>query len=290
VAPVIWQRLGDVRHYLEPFAGSLAVLLARPHRPRVETVNDLEGHLVNVWRALAHDPRTVAQHARWPVSSVDLWARHDFLCSQRATLTAQLIADHRFSNPELAGLWIYCASTWTGSGLGRKPGLRSQPHVSHTGSGIHARRRRGQLPRLFEELQKRLHAVRILCGGWQDSLTDTILFGSGAPVGILLDPPYAHTRRQARLYATEDDCAPAVRDWAVAHGDNPQLRIALCGLAGEHAMPASWTAYPWQARGGLTNTKHHGRGSGETRQEMVWFSPHCLQPAQRDLHLREDHP
>jgi len=50
VAPVIWQHLGDVRHYLEPFAGSLAVLLGRPHRPRVETVNDLDGHLVNVYR------------------------------------------------------------------------------------------------------------------------------------------------------------------------------------------------------------------------------------------------
>src|SRR5262249_9598143 len=124
VAPVIWQHLGDVRHYLEPFAGSLAVLLARPHRPGVETVNDQDGHVVNVLRALAADPRTVAQVARWPVSSVDLWARHDALCSARDALTAQLIADHRYFDAELAGLWIYCASTWAGSGFGRKAGLR----------------------------------------------------------------------------------------------------------------------------------------------------------------------
>jgi hypothetical protein len=285
VAPVIWQRLGDVRHYLEPFAGSLAVLLARPHRPRVETVNDLDGHLVNVYRALAHNPRLVAQHASRPVSSVDLWARHDYVCSQRGALTAQLIADHRFFDAELAGLWIYCASAWTGSGFGWKAGLRGQPHVSHTGSGIHARRRQGHLPRLFAALQTRLRGVRMLCGDWRACLSETILFGSTTPVGLLLDPPYAQERRQARLYATEDDCAAAVRAWALAHGEHPKLRIALCGLAGEHAMPDTWTAYPWQARGGLTNTKHHGRGSGETRQEVVWFSPHCLDAAGRQGQL-----
>ena len=117
--------------------------------------------------------------------------------------------------------------------------------------------------------------------------TATLLFGSGAPVGLLLDPPYAQERRQARLYATEDDCAVAVRAWAVAHGENPKLRIAFCGLAGEHVMPDSWSAYRWQARGGLQNTKHNGRGSGETRHEVVWFSPHCPQAVQLDFQLRE---
>lgn len=42
VAGIVWPRLGDVSTYNEPFAGSLAVLLARPHTPRVETVNDLD--------------------------------------------------------------------------------------------------------------------------------------------------------------------------------------------------------------------------------------------------------
>ena len=29
-APAVWEALGDVDHYCEPFAGSLAVLLRRP--------------------------------------------------------------------------------------------------------------------------------------------------------------------------------------------------------------------------------------------------------------------
>jgi len=40
VASMVWQYLGDVDNYIEPFANSAAVLLARPHAPRVETIND----------------------------------------------------------------------------------------------------------------------------------------------------------------------------------------------------------------------------------------------------------
>ena len=44
-APLVWAALGDVANYVEPFAGSLAVLLARPSAPRVETVNGLDCYL-----------------------------------------------------------------------------------------------------------------------------------------------------------------------------------------------------------------------------------------------------
>lgn len=50
-APVVWALLGDVAHYVEPFCGSLAVLLERPHPCNrtyySETVNDADGLLVN---------------------------------------------------------------------------------------------------------------------------------------------------------------------------------------------------------------------------------------------------
>lgn len=53
VAHLVWSAFGaDVANYVEPFAGSLAVLLARPGEPRIETVNDLDGYLVNFWRAV----------------------------------------------------------------------------------------------------------------------------------------------------------------------------------------------------------------------------------------------
>ena len=55
VSHIVWERFGDVPNYVEPFAGSLAVLLGRPHPPKVETVNDLDGMVANFWRALAAD-------------------------------------------------------------------------------------------------------------------------------------------------------------------------------------------------------------------------------------------
>lgn len=63
VAPQVWAAFGDVPNYVEPFFGSGAVLLGRPHEPGIETVNDLDGFVANAWRALAHDPEEVAYWA-----------------------------------------------------------------------------------------------------------------------------------------------------------------------------------------------------------------------------------
>ena len=52
--------LPDHGHYVEPFAGSLAVLLAKP-RSRMETVNDLDGDLMTFWRVLRDQPEVLAR-------------------------------------------------------------------------------------------------------------------------------------------------------------------------------------------------------------------------------------
>ena len=51
LAPIIANLLPQHEHYVEPFAGSLAVLLAKKPS-RAETVNDLDGDLVTFWRVL----------------------------------------------------------------------------------------------------------------------------------------------------------------------------------------------------------------------------------------------
>lgn len=61
VASLVWSRLGDVSNFIEPFCGSAAMLLGRPHKPRdkprAETVNDMNCHIANFWRAVQADPR-----------------------------------------------------------------------------------------------------------------------------------------------------------------------------------------------------------------------------------------
>ena len=45
----------DHLHYVEPFAGGLSVLLAK-EQSKLETVNDLDRHLVTFWRVLRDRP------------------------------------------------------------------------------------------------------------------------------------------------------------------------------------------------------------------------------------------
>ena len=61
LAERIIQLLPPHRHYVEPFAGSLAVLLAKP-RADMETVNDLDGDLMTFWRVLRDQPEDLALH------------------------------------------------------------------------------------------------------------------------------------------------------------------------------------------------------------------------------------
>jgi hypothetical protein len=120
-APAVWDALGDVDHYVEPFAGSLAVLLRRPHTANrtyhSETVNDLDGLLCNAWRAIARDPDAVADAASWPVCESDLHARHLALLAWRAAGNAErLMADPEFYDARMAGWWAWGQSCWIGAG------------------------------------------------------------------------------------------------------------------------------------------------------------------------------
>lgn len=85
VADLVWERFGQVDNYVEAFAGSLAVLLANPEPAKIETVNDTDCHLVNFFRAVARVPNEVASFVDYPVTEVDLQARHAWLVSAKAT-------------------------------------------------------------------------------------------------------------------------------------------------------------------------------------------------------------
>jgi DNA adenine methylase len=62
LGPQIAALLPEHDHYVEPFAGSLAVLLAK-EPSRAETVNDLDGDLITFWRILRDEPESLARLA-----------------------------------------------------------------------------------------------------------------------------------------------------------------------------------------------------------------------------------
>jgi hypothetical protein len=133
--------------YVEPFAGSAAMLLGAPDGKRVETINDFDGDVANFWRAVAHDAEAVAGYADWPTNEVDLFARHSWLVRQRGDLLDRLHSDPEWYDAKIAGWWCWGACNWIGSGWcsGDGPWIhdgetlvdaRKLPHLGNAGRGI----------------------------------------------------------------------------------------------------------------------------------------------------------
>lgn len=382
VAHLVWDAFGDVPNYVEPFAGSLAVLLGRPGDARVETVNDLDCYLANFWRAVAAAPNEVATHADWPVNEADLHARHRWLVAQ-ADFRERMRADPEFYDARVAGWWVWGICQWIGGGWcatsnwgegsrgypsdertadqSRRPSNRGmgvhsrgdvtwdarpaaaamgmhsavakrpqltgnhgkgmgvhrardiagagewekRPALGRSGRGVQRNTLFNHVPLLagsrgaagrgvhgsgrttlgilawMSALSERLRRVRVVCGDWARVTGPAVTTCIGT-TGVLLDPPYADTaERDPSLYSCDSlEVAHQVREWAIEHGDDPALRIALCGYEGEHEMPESWRKVAWKANGGYGSRNPENKNRG---RERIWFSPHCLGSRQRDL-------
>ncbi len=303
VAHVVWDRFGDVPNYVEPFAGSLAVLLSRPTEPRLETVNDLDAYLANFWRAVQADPVEVALWAGYPVNECDLHARHRWLVGIGQNFHERMKAEPDFYNAKVAGWWVWGVAQWIGSGWCSRPEWRGRaavtgtaserrlaavgargdgappeqlPHLGNAGRGLHRK-----LPHLGDAgrgtfawmlaLADRLRHVRVACGEWARILGPSVTERQGV-TGVLLDPPYGDDEHAVK-YAAHSDVARDVASWALENGANPNLRIALCGYEGAYELPA-WETVAWKTRGGY-GSQGNGRGRANAERERIWFSPHC---------------
>jgi hypothetical protein len=314
-AETVWPAFGVVDNYVEPFAGSAAMLLAAPpDAARIETINDFDGFVANFWRAIAHDPDAVAHAADWPVNEIDLMARHSWLVRHRQPITEQLCADPAWYDARSAGWWVWGACNWIGSGwcsgngpwvhdgtsLVRKEGNAGQginrklphlgdagqginrklPHLGDAGQGINRQLPDGSTPRgefiraWMRELHERLRDVRVTCGDWQRVCQDSMTTRHGL-TAIFLDPPYEKGDMDYGAGGMGLGIAHAVRDWCAANGHNPQLRIVLCGHAGEHdaLLAQGWHTRSWKAGGGYALTDE---AVANRKSETLWCSPHCV--------------
>ena len=315
IAAAVWQRFGDVPNLVEPFAGSLAVLLARPdsHRwwERTETANDADGLLANYWRATQADPDAVAQWADRPIHECDLHAIHAYLVAHMGDLQAWLEGDPDYYDAKMAGWWLFGICLWIGTGFCSGEGPWQVEggqlvHLGNAGRGINRQRvhlgpwsggnginRRVDLPDIapdgsghadawsahlratMQRLADRLRRVRVCCGDWARVCGPSPTFKHGL-TGVFLDPPYSTVDRQADLYRVDSgDVAAEVMAWAIANGDNPLLRIAVCGYEGHFPVPAGWECFAWKTQGGY-GSQGEGRGRKNAAREVVYFSPHCL--------------
>ena len=286
-AATVWRALGDPSGYVEPFAGSAAILLARPafKGRRVETINDLDGWLVNVWRALQLSPHETAAHAIGPVAEIDYHARLAWLQERRTPdLVSWLEGDPEAHDPKAAGWWLYVTACGIGDPFGPGPwrvidgkltDTRKLPHLGDAGRGVLA---------YFDRLAARLHRVRITCGSWervvQPSVTRSGTGGDGARA-VFLDPPYSTS---GDLYAESTaGIGDDVREWCATRADG--MRVILCGYDTEHdaLLERGWVVIEGKSGGGAGYSTNAANG----RRERLWLSPECIQAHQDVLDFTE---
>ena len=274
---LIWEGLGQVDVYSEPFCGSAAVLLGRPggHRGR-EVIGDASGFVANFWRAVRAAPAEVAAAADRPTVSADIVAARRWLHSWSVGAIGDLTACVRWYDAEAAGLWGWLQSVC----------IAGKSDVCSSGSrGVMAQSEArdflpdgGRLRDWFEALAARLSRVVVLCGDWLGCVSDSRLMvtpgalSGSREVGVFLDPPYSGS---SGVYGASEELAASAWEWALEYGE--RYRIVYCSMAGDVMAPAGWRSVRRQLRGFRRRT--------DPAMEQLLFSPRCHGEAQGLLAL-----
>ena len=273
IAPTVWERVQKPRVYVEPFAGSIAVMFANPYwEDTLEIVNDLDGMVTNAWRSMKFDPEQTKLHSKWPTSELDLHARSTYCASKRDELEAKLRADPEFYDPKIAGWWMWGLCVGIGDTFIAQK--KSIPRLMKM-SGMQGKT--FDWDGFFQSMTERLEHVRIACGDWKRVVKPSVLDRFTGSTLVFLDPPYARTERHDTYAHESYTVASEVEEWCLEHGDREDLQIVLAGYEGDYALPSSWDVVAWQTNGGLS-VFGEGKGKENSKRERIWFSPSCSGP------------
>jgi site-specific DNA-adenine methylase len=275
-AALVWEHLGNPNAYLEPFAGTLAVLLQRPHPPGAEVVCDLDGYIANFHRAIKYDWQDVLAQVSGPVSEVDMVSYNRWLIENRDLLTPKLEADPDFYDTLAAARWWMGASSWFGKGWSWK-NARQRPHIDRTLKNLYSASMTDQR---VADVSARLANVVILSGDWEQAwqrvVTDAILdrFKSKkGGVGVFLDPPYAGERDKG-LYAEDQHLHDEVLAWCRQVPEH--VTVVLAGYEDEYKL--RWPKVHWTAHNGYAQNNNQRRAG-----EVLYVKPVGWKPPRRRL-------
>jgi len=275
VTDEVWRRFGEVNNVVEPFVGSGAVLLSRPEPFHgTETIGDLDGFLVNVWRALKHAPEEVAPYVMDPPNSFDMAARRAALTLEPDHLPKMLMADPEAFDARLAGFWLYNQACWL-NGVASSSTRSPTPRLWRNGMGVVRYRDDGLLLADLLRIRDRLRYVRMVHGDWKRTVTLSALQSHGLSA-VFFDPPYGVEDRYELYSHDSRSVSHEVFDWAIENQHDPNLRLAVCGYSGEHNFPDCWEVFKWTSHGFISNAGGQGRINRD--RERIWFSPSCLKP------------
>jgi len=184
LAPKIVELFPAHRTYVEPFVGGGSVFFAKPPS-RVETINDMHGDIVNVFKML-RDPRDRERLIELVEGTP--WSREEY-CN---ALVARKIG--QWAN-DVERAWIFLVATrQSHNGVAKRPSDWSRT-VGRTGRSASSRTSMWQnLPERLAVAGLRLQAAQIERGSWGKVLAQY----ESADTLAYLDPPYLHSTRNPR--------------------------------------------------------------------------------------------
>jgi len=221
IAPWIIEKLPAHHSYLEPYFGSGAVLFNKP-ASRIETINDLDGDVVNLFRIIRDNPGPLCR-----ATATTPYSRQEYDAAFSGEPCDDIEQARRFL--------IRC---WMGHGFrtNMKSGWKNDVAGREAAYAVHNWQR---LPAWLDVATERLRQVQIECR----PALDLIKRFNRPNVLIYADPPYVMSTRRGKQYACEMDDADHVALLEVLQ--RHQGPVALSGydsaLYNEHLR--GWARY-----------------------------------------------
>ena len=258
LAPKIAALLPEHTHYVEPYCGSLSVLLAKPVSP-FETVNDLDGHLMTFWRVLRERPNDIAR-----VCALTPHARAE----QQGAYSLDIDDDLELARR------VFVQLTQGRAGTRRRTGWRH--YVKPRGSTSMPDYLLGYVERILPAAE-RLSAVSLECLPALDLIAK---YGTEPNALLYCDPPYLGSTRSKSWdgYTHELRDEPGHRELAEAlHAT--AAAVVLSGYASplyDDELYAGWHRIEFPAFTGQG-------GTWANRVEVLWSNRPLAQHTTADL-------
>lgn len=244
VAARIAELLPVHRHYVEPYAGSLAVLLAKARSP-FETANDLHGELMTFWRALRERPADLAR-----VCALTPHSRAEYAAAAEFADADELETARR--------VWVRLSQSR--SAVLRKTGWRH--YIDPAGSSAAMPDYLSGYVDRFAAAAERLHAVSLEC---RPALELIEAYGRSSEVCLYVDPPYLGTVRNGTNYAHEMPSAAEHEQLLDA-----LLRARAAVVVSGYASELYDTALAGWARHEISSFNGNALAGARQRTEVIW--------------------
>lgn len=225
-------------HYIEPYAGALSVLLAKP-TSKIETVNDLNGDLITFWRVLREQPADLER-----VCALTPHSRAELTQARDLTDIPDLERARR--------VWVQLTQS-RGAGMGDTSGWR---FTHGTNRMALARYLDGYLARIAP-CAHRLRGVAI------ENRPALDLIATYDRPGVLwyVDPPYLMSARYGDQYVHEMG----------TETEHAELLQALLGCSGAVAVSGYDSDLYRDLLGGWHRHEFRSTAmSGNARTEVMW--------------------